>query len=120
MAQDDVDYVWEAMGKIGFCMLSMRIPRKVGIDSTRSWAAIPRHRGQPFHASGSLADGDMESGLTGLVKRFRDGGASSHAFSGELESVGVVDESVEDGVGECWIADRLVPVLDRQLAGHDC
>ena len=22
MAQDDVDYVWEAMGKIGFCMLS--------------------------------------------------------------------------------------------------
>ena len=27
----------------------MRIPRKVGIDSTRSRALIPRHRGQPFH-----------------------------------------------------------------------
>ena len=33
----------------------MRSPRKVGIDSTRSWALVPRHRGQPFHAKvGSL------------------------------------------------------------------
>ena len=33
----------------------VRIPRKVGIDSTRSWALVPRHRGQPFHAKvGSL------------------------------------------------------------------
>lgn len=28
----------------------LRIPRKMGIDSTRSWALVPRHRGQPFHA----------------------------------------------------------------------
>jgi hypothetical protein len=28
----------------------MRIPRKMGIDSTGSWALVPRHRGQPFHA----------------------------------------------------------------------
>ena len=66
-----------------------------------------------------LADDGMESGLTGLVKRFRDGCASSHAFSGEFEAVGVVDESVEDGVGERRVADCLVPVLDRQLACHD-
>ena len=28
----------------------LRIPRKMGIDSTRSWALVPRHLGQPFHA----------------------------------------------------------------------
>jgi len=33
--------------------------------------------------------------------------------------VGVVDEAVEDGVGDGGVGDRLVPVIDRQLAGHD-
>jgi hypothetical protein len=84
-----------------------------------TWASIPRERGRLFHASGSLADGDMGSGLTGLVKGFGDGGVSSHAFSSELEAVGAVNEPVENGVGERWVADCLVPVLDRQLAGHD-
>ena len=28
----------------------LRIPRKMGICSTRSWALIPRHRGKPFLA----------------------------------------------------------------------
>ena len=31
-------------------LAELRIPRKMGIDSTRSWALIPRHLGQPFHA----------------------------------------------------------------------
>jgi hypothetical protein len=33
--------------------------------------------------------------------------------------VGVVDEAVEDGVGDGGIGDDLVPVLDRHLAGDD-
>jgi hypothetical protein len=33
--------------------------------------------------------------------------------------VGVVDEAIEDGVGDGWIADYLVPVVDRQLTCHD-
>jgi hypothetical protein len=33
--------------------------------------------------------------------------------------VGVVDEPVEDGVGDGRVGDHLVPVIDRQLAGHD-
>ena len=33
--------------------------------------------------------------------------------------MGVVDETVEDGVGEGWVADGFVPVLDGQLAGDD-
>ena len=48
----------------------LRIPRKMGTDSTRSWALIPRHRGQPFQTSGRLADRFMESGLSRWVKRF--------------------------------------------------
>jgi hypothetical protein len=31
--------------------------------------------------------------------------------------VGVVDEAVEDGVGDGGIGDDLVPMLDRHLAG---
>jgi hypothetical protein len=30
-----------------------------------------------------------------------------------------MNETVEDGVGEGWVADGLVPVFDRQLACDD-
>ena len=33
--------------------------------------------------------------------------------------MGVVDEAVEDGVGIGWVADDLVPFVDRDLAGQD-
>jgi len=33
--------------------------------------------------------------------------------------VGVVNEAVEDGIGEGWVADGLVPMLDWQLACDD-
>jgi len=40
------------IGKVigGARMGRMRIPRKLGTYSTRRWALVPRHRGQPFHA----------------------------------------------------------------------
>ena len=41
----------------------------------------------------------------------------AHAFSLDVQAMGVVDEAVEDGVGERGIADDLVPLLDRNLAG---
>ena len=47
----------------------VRIPRKLGTCSTRSWALIPRHLGQPFHAKvGSWFDRRFHGvrlGLTG-------------------------------------------------------
>jgi hypothetical protein len=33
--------------------------------------------------------------------------------------MGVVDEAVQDGVGDGWVGNRLVPMIDRQLACHD-
>jgi hypothetical protein len=37
----------------------------------------------------------------------------------EFDPVRVVDDPVEDGVGQRRVADDLVPVVDRQLAGDD-
>ena len=31
--------------------------------------------------------------------------------------MGVVDDAVEDGIGQGWIADQVVPAIDRNLAG---
>ncbi|MFD2677716.1 DEAD/DEAH box helicase [Camelimonas lactis] len=62
-------------------MTRLRIPRMMGIDSTRSWAWIPRHRGHRFHASGSLADPHMESGLPFRVKWIQPGCTPAHAFT---------------------------------------
>jgi hypothetical protein len=43
----------------------------------------------------------------------------AHGFSFEIDLVGVVHQPVEDGVGQGGIADEVVPLLDRQLAGDD-
>jgi hypothetical protein len=43
----------------------------------------------------------------------------SHAFSGELKTVSVVNQAVQDRVTEGGIADDLVPVFDRDLACDD-
>lgn len=61
----------------------------------------------------------MGSGVGFDVKRTEAVVLLSHAFSCEFEAVSVVDQTVENGVGEGRICDRLVPVLDGKLAGCD-
>jgi hypothetical protein len=43
----------------------------------------------------------------------------TQALAGKLDPVSVVNEAVEDGVGECWIADHVMPAIDRHLAGDE-
>ena len=43
----------------------------------------------------------------------------SEAFSFEFDAVGVVDEAIEDCVGDSGISDNFVPAIDGQLAGDD-
>ena len=54
-----------------------------------------------------------------VVKLLTLGGGFAEALALEREPVGVVHQAIEDGVGDGGIADDLVPVFDRQLAGHD-
>ena len=41
-----------------------------------------------------------------------------HGFALQRELVGVMHQAVEDRVGQCRIPQGLMPVLDRQLTGH--
>jgi hypothetical protein len=43
----------------------------------------------------------------------------SHAFSGELKAVSVVNEAIQDGVAQSGVADDIVPMFDGDLAGDD-
>ena len=40
----------------------------------------------------------------------------AQALAGEFDAVGVVDDAVEHGVGECWDTNDVVPAVDRHLA----
>jgi hypothetical protein len=42
---------------------------------------------------------------------------ASQRLAAELDAVGVVDEAVQDGLSDGRFAERLVPVIDRELAG---
>src|SRR6266436_9579036 len=41
----------------------------------------------------------------------------AQTVAAELEAMGVVNDPVEDGVGEGWLADQVMPAIDRDLAG---
>ena len=53
------------------------------------------------------------------VKSGTLGGGFAHALALEGDPVRVVHEAIEDGVGDGRIGNRVMPVIDRQLAGHD-
>jgi len=59
----------------------------------------------------------LNSGFLGGVKLGALGGDFAHAVTLEREAVSVVDQAIEDGVGDGRIGDDLVPLLDRHLAG---
>ena len=42
-----------------------------------------------------------------------------HRISFELNPVSIVDEAIEDGVGESGIAEVIMPEIDRELAGDE-
>lgn len=44
---------------------------------------------------------------------------SAHGFSLQRDGVSVVNEAVEDGVGQGGVSDGLMPVLDGKLAGDE-
>ena len=61
----------------------------------------------------------IRSGRCPGVKGGAFGGGFAQALAGQAEAMGVVHEAVEDGVGDGWIGDHLVPMLHTDLAGDD-
>ena len=53
------------------------------------------------------------------VKHERFGSPFAQGFSVQQQAMGVVNKSVQHGVGDSGIADNLVPVIDRHLAGDN-
>jgi hypothetical protein len=53
------------------------------------------------------------------VKSGTLGGHLAHALALECQPVRVVHEPIEDRVGDGRISDCLMPMIDRQLAGHN-
>ncbi len=68
---------------------------------------------------GGVIGGVMGSGYGGDVKSVALGNKLAHAFSLQDKAVSIMDEAVEDGVSQGWIADHIMPVLDGNLAGDD-
>ena len=37
----------------------------------------------------------------------------SEAVATEFDAIGIVNDAIEDGIGQRWVADYLVPTVDR-------
>ena len=80
-----------------------------GRDAERRAHFRPPFADLPFDATGVAVLAACTSAVwLGLAHRARP-------F--ELEAVGVVDEAIEDGIGEGGLADEVVPGFDGELAG---
>jgi hypothetical protein len=81
----------------------------------------PKEAGQQSDDAGQCLPSTMvmRSGLCAGVKWGAFGGGFAQALAGEAEAMGVVYEPVEDGVGNGWIGDHIVPMLHIDLAGED-
>ena len=66
-----------------------------------------------------MTDMVIGSGVGVGVKSLIAGVLLSHAFSGELKAVSVVNETVQDGVTQGGVADDVMPEFDGDLAGDD-
>jgi hypothetical protein len=47
------------------------------------------------------------------------GACFAQTLAGQLDPIGVVNDAVEDGVGEGRNADQIMPSVDGNLAGDD-
>ena len=86
---------------------------------TGRWPVISAEGGTPVR-DGEPAVGAQRRGLvsvTALWWGWSRGLSFSHRFSGEVEGVGVVDEPIEDGIGQGGIVEVGVPVVHGELAG---
>ena len=55
-----------------------------------------------------------------MKDRSRSSGSMlTQALAAQFDAVGVVDDPIEDGVGQGGIADEFVPAIDRKLARDD-
>ena len=61
----------------------------------------------------------FDSGFLGGVKLGALSGDLAHAVSLECDAMSVVNEAVEDSVGDGRISNDFVPVVDRHLTGDD-
>ena len=55
----------------------------------------------------------------GEGRRSSTGGPLAQALALEFDPVRVVDDPIEDGVGQRRVADDLIPAVDRQLTGDN-
>ena len=90
----------------------MGIPRKLDTHSSASWTPIPW---QPGQSERSDARGEYCLRCGGFLRQFWL--EFPQGFPGDAEGMGVVDQTVEDGVGQGGIAQGVVPVSHLQGIG---
>src|ERR1044071_8217016 len=92
--------------------------------SNRSRPPVPIEVGRPFRLmSAGVAERPLDGrdfSITGCMGSSGDGfwgPLPAQTIATELQSVGVVNDAVEDGVSQRRLADQIVPAVDRDLAG---
>src|SRR5215471_20184673 len=69
----------------------------------------PRYPGFSFHRSFGVVSNGSGFAVFGFP----------HRRAGQLDTVSVVNEAIQNAIGDCGITNLIVPMRDRHLAGKD-
>lgn len=105
-----VFYVYDSGGKV-----NLRIPDYPPAHSNNIRPPIPDY--PPTFDALRLGRLFFYSVFVAFVKGFDF--CFPHGLSIEFEAIGVVNDAVEDGVGEGWFTDDFMPDIDGELAGDE-
>ena len=104
-------------------ILGLRGPREDGcVGSAGGWRWSKRAQRAPLRRSVARfvhGLGGREGRTSGPPRTLASGrsGALAQALAGELDAIGVVNDAVENGVGERGNANQGVPTVDGNLTG---
>jgi hypothetical protein len=113
-----VEGYFDGNGRLDLVFLSPEGAESGGIRTLIPEQTVQRFRCKPYSPgirSAATLDGlDFARWVRGVKAGF-----SSHGTSFELDVVSVVNEAIQDGIGEGGVGDVVVPVIDGELAGHE-
>src|SRR5262245_61781643 len=91
--------------------------RQRGTRGKRSRSAAGGSSAYPPASSQERFAALVVAGRSGGLRR--RGELSAQRLALELETMGIVDDAIEDGVGDGRLADDVVPAIDGDLAGDE-
>ena len=87
-------------------------------EGTRARRAVPSRATERRAWGGAVGPRGRSAHGRSCSGALRNDEAPAQRWAFEVDAMGAMDDAVENGVGQRWIANHFMPAIDRDLAGN--